>query len=253
MTQQDDNNISVPWVASPPRLDCGDDASQSAAVLLSKETAKLVLLDPEVLRDIPAHFQPSHIAPIIPKELGSSLDYRAKYDFSWDEKNLYVKVDVNDPDLDNNFPSFSEKQHLKSSSGGFLPDILYHSVALIVADTTPIQAGNNQTGRYTTEMRLFIRPPLAKKPLWTFFGRTADEEDFHPLGGTVVACPAGPTGFTLKFAAAWLSSGFWQPNAGTRAVLNLMAPRPLSPKLSMNQRAANAYTLQRSITITLRK
>ena len=98
VTQQDDNNISVPWVASPPRLDCGDDASQSAAVLLSKETAKLVLLDPEVLRDIPAHFQPSHIAPIIPKELGSSLDYRAKYDFSWDEKNLYVKVDVNDPD-----------------------------------------------------------------------------------------------------------------------------------------------------------
>jgi hypothetical protein len=181
-----------------------------------------------------------------PAEVAGQLNaYQAVYNLEWDDKHLYGKVQVHELTVDNRYPDFPAGAFLDRSAAGFFPDLLYDSVVLVVEDSTSQSAG------YTTEMHLFIRPPEARSPQWTFFGRTTDEEDFSPLTGTAVACP-GTGGYTVMFAVAWLPSRDWQPRIGAQASVRLIAPLPTMPNLSMEQRAtANAYLLARMVDITL--
>jgi hypothetical protein len=235
--------ISVPWTGTPPAIDCSlVEETRPGDVILSKETGTLLSLNPP------------NVLTTAPPEIRQRWDsFRASYRFQWDEHNFYGTVQVSESEVDNQYPEFSVQPFLKSESGGFFPDLLYDSVTLMVSDLTKISIdATHQPERYTTEMHLYVRPPAARKPEWTFLGRTTDEEDFHELGGNGVACQK-PDGYLVKFAVSWLPSRYWQPTAEAHANIKLIAPFPVGKGLSMEQRATKAYALQRAIDITLQK
>ena len=237
---QPEEGSSIRWIETPPRLDCNDkDRGPVTGITLSVGTARLIKLD--------SNWRPSQSFSSAPPEVKPKVDsYSSVYDLEWDERNLYGDIQVREPVVDNEYPSFSKKAYLKSSSGGFFPDLLYDSLVLVISDA------GGKPEHYTTEMHLFVRAPGARQPQWTFFGGTVDEEDFHELSGKAVACPIAG-GYSVKFAVAWLPSKYWQAKTGSHVRINFLAPLPSSAKLSMKQRTENAFVLQRSIDITLEK
>ena len=90
----------------------------------------------------------------------------------------------------------------------FLPDMLY--------DTAVLQLLAPSLNRYFTETHIYVRPPGARPPQWTFAGRDNNEEDFHLLEGKAVSCPR-PDGYLVKAAVAWLPfPPDWLPAPGAR-------------------------------------
>jgi hypothetical protein len=254
-TSDQETSVAIPWVATPPSLDCRSADWKTTNVVLSRQTGEMVGLGPSDVQDLPGDLKPAKVVAAVPTELQANLDSQRTFHFAWDEKNLYAWVEVDDSVTDNHFPGFSTRKYLRASAAGFLPDLLYDSVVLVVSDATPDKAGGRAFGGYRTEMRLFVRPPGAVKPAWTFFGRTVDEENFHELGGRAVACPSVGKGYVIKFAVSWLPGGGWQPEAGARLELNLITPLTYPGNVSFRQRAEGekAYALQRAIGLVLTK
>lgn len=254
-TSDEAASVAVARVQTPPSLDCGSAEWKTTKVVLSRETGELVGLNPSDIQDLPGDLKPAKVVAAVPADLQANLGSRRTFHFECDEKNLYVRVKVEDPVTDNSFARFSKKKYLKASAGGFLPDLLYDSVVLVVSNATPPKGGGRDFSGYSTEMRLFVRPPGAPQPTWTFFGRTVDEENFHELGGRAVACPSAGKGYVIKFAVSWLPGGGWQPKAGAHAELNLITPLTYPGNASFRQRAKKetAYALQRSVELVLTK
>jgi hypothetical protein len=240
------SSFSIPWVEkTPPVLSCRDkmpdlaDLVQGTGVIVSAETADLV------------EFSPSAINPVLfstaPSEINlSARSHRAEYGLVWDEYYLYGVIQVHEPIVDKEYPTFSKQTYFKSSEGGFFPDLLYDSVVLVISDAAGISE------RFSTEMHLFFRPPGARQPKWTFFGRTGSQGDFHELYGSVFACLVSG-GYYFSFAVRWLPSPNWQPKAGSHVRLNMLVPLPYSANKSMKQRSEGTFALQRTIDITLKK
>jgi hypothetical protein len=225
--------FNVPRIRRPHALDCGANDWEAGRTTLSKETGLLTRLDV------------SDALSTVPPEVAAKLNsYQADYSLEWDEKNLYGHVQVREPAVDNRYPDFAVNRFFDRVAGGFFPDVLYDSVHLLMQDST------SQSARYTTEMQLYVRAPGARAPQSTFFGRTVDEEDFHQLAGKAIACSRAG-GYDVTFEVAWLPSTYWQPRAGARGSIRLLAPLPVVESLSMQERSTKPYILARLLDITL--
>jgi len=225
--------IGIPRIHGPHNLACGSNDWGVGQATLSKETGLV------------ARLGATGLASTVPPEVASKLkSYQAIYGLEWDEKNLYGHVQVREPVVDNRYPDFPVSNYFGRSAAGFFPDLLYDSVHLLMQDST------SQSARYTTEMHLYVRAPGARAPQSTFFGRTVDDEDFHQLAAKATACSIAG-GYDVTFEVAWLPSTFWQPKAGARGSIRLIAAIPTLKNLSIQERSTKAYLLARMLNITL--
>jgi hypothetical protein len=120
-------------------------------------------------------------------------------------------------------------------------------------DTAVLQLLAPSLNHYFTEMHIYVRPPGARPPQWTFAGRDGNEEDFHLVDGKAVSCP-GPDGYLLKAAVAWLPfPPDWLPAPGAQAGLRLVAPLPYNQGLSLQDRSRKVYVLVRAVEIALQE
>ena len=228
--------IPVPRVQAPPSIDCSTGSWDSAMEMeLSQTTGKVARLYPSPAAELPS---PSEE---VRAKLGA---YRANYQLEWDARNLYVRVQIHEPEIDAGQPSFSQEAALKTAGANlFLPDMLY--------DTAILQLFAPSLNHWLTEMHIYVRPPGASSPRWTFAGRDNNEEDFHLLEGKAVSCSL-PDGYAVKAAVAWLPfPSTWSPVTGAQAGLRLFAPLPYNQKLSIKDRAQKVFVLVRMVEITL--
>jgi len=239
-TRRPDSNFStdvvpVPRVQSPPSIDCSPGGwDRSKGIELSQATG------------IVTRFYPSPAAelPNPPEEVRAKLSaYRATYQLEWDPTKLYVRVQIHEHEIDVGHPNFPQEDALKTGGANLLlPDLLY--------DTAVVQLLAPSLHHYVTEMHIYVRPPGAGPPHWTFAGR-GSEEDFHLLAGEAVSCTL-PDGYLIKAAVAWLSSPpTWRPAPRAQAGLRLFAPLPYDRALSLENRARKVFVLFRAVGITL--
>lgn len=230
------NAIPVPRVQSPPSIDCSPGGWDRAIKMeLSQTNGIVVRLYPSPGAELPSP----------PEEVRAKLSaYRATYQLEWDAADLYVSVWIHEREIDVGHPSFPQEEALKTGGANlFLPDMLY--------DTALLQLLAPSLDHYVTEMHIYVRPPGARPPLWTFAGRDNSEEDFHLLGGNAVSCPR-PDGYLVKAAVAWLPfPPAWRPAPGAQAGLRLFAPLPYNQKLSLEDRARKVFVLARAVKIAL--
>lgn len=230
--------ILVPRSQSPPSIDCSPGGWDRAKEIELSQTTGTV-----------ARFYPSPAAelPSPPEEVRTKLSaYKATYQLEWDATDLYVKVQIHDREIDIGHPSFPQEDALKTGGANlFLPDMLY--------DTAILQLLAPSLDRYVTEMHIYVRPPAAALPHWTFAGRDNSEEDFHVLEGKAVSCPS-PDGYVVKAAVAWLPfPPDWRPAPGAQAGLRLFAPLPYNRGLSLEDRAQKVFVLVRTVGIALQE
>jgi hypothetical protein len=232
------NVIPVRRAQSPPTIDCSLGGWDRAMKMDLSQTTGIV-----------ARFYPSPPAtlPTPPEEVRPKLSpYRATYQLEWDATALYLRAQIQERDIDVGHPSFPQEDALKTGGANLLlPDMLY--------DTAILQLFAPSLSHWVTEMHIYVRPPGAKPPHWTFAGRDNSEEDFHLLEGKAVSCPR-PDGYLVKAAMAWLSfPPDWHPAPGAQAGLRLFAPLPYNQGLSLEDRARKVFVLVREVEIALQQ
>jgi hypothetical protein len=232
------NVVSVPRVQSPPSIDCSPGGWDRAVKIELSQTTGIV-----------ARFYPSPAAELAspPEEVRAKLGaYQATLQLEWDATDLYVRVQIHEREIDVGHPSFPQEDALKTGGAYlFLPDMLY--------DTAILQLLAPSLNYYVTEMHIYVRPPGAKPPHWTFAGRDNNEEDFHLLKGEAVSCPL-PDGYLVKAAVAWIPfPPAWLPAPGAQAGLRLFAPLPYNQGLSLEERTRKVFVLVRTIQIALQE
>ncbi|HEV2221890.1 MAG TPA: carboxypeptidase-like regulatory domain-containing protein [Candidatus Acidoferrales bacterium] len=232
------NVISVPRVQSPPSIDCSSGNWDNAMnIELSQANGIVARLYPSPASELPSP----------PEEVRAKLSaYRATYQLEWDATDLYMRVRIHERQIDVGHPSFPQEDALKTGGANlFLPDMLY--------DTAVLQLLAPSLYHYVTEMHIYVRPPGARPPQWTFAGRDNNEEDFHVLEGKAVSCPR-PDGYLVKAAVAWLPfPPEWRPAPGAQAGLRLFAPLPYNQGLSLEDRSRKVFVLVRVVEIALRE
>jgi carboxypeptidase family protein len=232
------NVISIPRVQSPPSIDCSPGGWEHAMKLELSQTNGTV-----------ARFFPSPAAelPSPPEEVREKLSaYRATYELEWDTTHLYVRVGIDERQIDIGHPSYPQENALKTGGANLLlPDMMY--------DTAVLQLLAPSLNHYFTEMHIYVRPPGARPPQWTFAGRDNNEEDFHLLDGKAVSCPR-PDGYLVEAAVAWLPfPPHWLPSPGAQAGLRLFAPLPYNQGLSLQGRSRKVFVLVRVVEIALQE
>jgi hypothetical protein len=230
--------IAVPRAQSPPSIDCSPGGWDGAKEIeLSQTTGTVARLYPSPAAELPGP----------PEEVRTKLSaYKATYQLEWDATNLYVRVQIRDREIDIGHPSFPQENALKTGGANlFLPDMLY--------DTAILQLLAPSLDRYVTEMHIYVRPPGAAVPHWTFAGRDNNEEDFHVLEGNAVSCLL-PDGYLVKAGVRWLPfPPDWAVIPGAQAGLRLFAPLPYDRKLSLEDRARKVFVLIRVAQIALQE
>lgn len=232
------NVISIPRAQSPPSIDCSPgDWDHAIKLELSQTNGTLARIFPSPAAELPSP----------PEEVRDKLSgYRATYELEWDTTYLYVRVGIDENQIDIGHPSYPQEDALKTGGANlFLSDMLY--------DTAVLQLLAPSLNRYITEMHMYVRPPGARPPQWTFAGRDNNEEDFHLLAGKAVSCPR-PDGYLVKAAVAWLAfPPDWLPAQGAQAGLRLFAPLPYNQALSLQDRSRKAFVLVREVEVALQE
>lgn len=219
--------ISIPFAKAAPSIDCSPaDWDHAAKLEVSESNGILVRVSPN----------PDMLSSP-PEEVREKLStYRAAYELEWDAKYLYVRATIDERQIDAGHPTYPQESAVQTGGASlFLPDLLY--------DTAVLQVSAPSLDHWVTEMHMYVRPPGAKSPQWTFAGRDNNEEDFHLLEGKAVSCPR-PGGYLVKAAVAWLSfPPDWRPVPGARAGLRLFVPLPYNQKLSAEDRSQKIFAL----------
>jgi hypothetical protein len=212
-------SLRVPHTTKPVLIDCSNNSASWANVpriALSKESVTVTGTDTQPVEIVFLISDPTRAATNFHHSIESKLDsFHAPYAFQWDEDRLYGYVEIKEQDLDSRHPEVSEKAFRSSPDKAAFDDMFFSSAI--------VEVGAPSWQRWITEMHVHVRSPNAKPMTSMSFGRTNDEENFRPLAGEAIACPADG-GWIAKFAVTWLPFGDWHPKSGVTANIRLLAP-----------------------------